>query len=162
DRTQRRVMLVDRRVETYRDLLDVERRLRRLLASRRSFSREEYSKWWAEYQKLHNLTVITGTESVRTSSESLANLYGRIDADRMSFGSERLADALTRAFLRHEPEIEGIRVQLVEAMRADVAPGAEDVLTGAAAPAGPVPEVGQPIVPVVQRVVAAVSTSEVV
>jgi hypothetical protein len=91
------------------------------LASTRAFSQAAYAKWTAEFLELYHLVVLTGTRSVRTLADDLFELFQRIDHERMSYADERFANALTRAFQRYEGELERTRIELIAAMRADVA-----------------------------------------
>jgi len=131
DATKRKEMLQDRRAQTYGGLLNVERGLRLLLASGKSLSYADYAKWWHDYGELTSLVVITGTSVVSDQAETLERLYGQLEADRMSVASDSLGKAITRAFQRHEPEIERARAHLIELMRADVAPDDHDGRLGA-------------------------------
>lgn len=121
DHEQRTEKLLDGRVKAYHELLDAERRLRRMLASRDPLTSREYARWWAEFEALHHLVVLTGANDVRSQAVVLRALYGSIDEDRLSSGTEELADALRLAFRRHEPELERARERLIAAMRVDVA-----------------------------------------
>jgi hypothetical protein len=132
---QRAETLLDGRVKAYHELLDIERRLRRMLASQAPMSSSGYAKWWTEFEASHHLVVLTGAEPVRSNAVVLRALYGRVDEDRLSSGRDVLADALRLAFQRHEPELEHARESLISAMRSDVAP--DQKTPGATAPLGP-------------------------
>jgi len=112
---------LDHRLDAYHEFLNVERRLRTLLASKRSFSQAEYAKWTAEFLPLYHLVVLTGTEDVRRLADDLFGLFQQIDNERLNLGGERFADALIHAFQRYEAELEQTRLRLIAAMRRDVA-----------------------------------------
>jgi hypothetical protein len=112
---------LDMRLDTYHRFLDIERRLRRLLASSRTFSENEYGKWSSEFNELYHLVALIGTEQVQMLADRMLGLFRSMDTDRMRLGGERLADDLKAAFRRYETELEETRVALMAAMRRDVA-----------------------------------------
>lgn len=124
----RREEQIDRRLQAYHDLLNVERQLRMLLASKITFSESEYAKWTAEFLQLYHRVVLTGTELVRGLVERLVGVFQSIDNERLSSGEEGFADALIHAFQQHESELEETRAELIAAMRADVAASSGAVL----------------------------------
>jgi hypothetical protein len=113
---------LDRRLDAYLSFLNVERRLRTLLASKRSFSQAEYAKWTGEFLPLYHLVVLAGTESVRLLADDLFGLFQQIDNERINLGGERFADALVHAFQHYEVELERTELPLIAAMRRDVGP----------------------------------------
>jgi hypothetical protein len=128
--------LIDKRVTTYGALLDVERRLRWLLAAG-TRSDEEYAEWWLAYNQAHNLTALIGSREVRGCAEALADLYGRVDSDRGASKIKEPHRALEHAFKRHEPELVVARRNLLDVMRSDTEAG-DDLGERSAAPAATV------------------------
>lgn len=125
ERSRRRDVLHDERVKTYHDLLDTERRLRRLIASGEPVESDQYATWWGELEDLVHLVILTGTPEVRARAEQLEALYGQLDVDRRRQNPHGFTEGVVAAFTRHEPEIERLRKDLIAAMRDDVAPAAE-------------------------------------
>jgi hypothetical protein len=111
----------DRRLESYRDLLNAERRLRAMVAAEQSLSQEGYAKWTSEFVELYNLVILTGTEPVRMLTDRLVVVLQHIDNERLSYADESFADSLLSAFQRYEEELEEARIKLIAAMRSDVA-----------------------------------------
>lgn len=112
---------LDRRLDAYHEFLNVERRLRTLLATKKSFSQAEYARWTGEFLPLYHLVVLTGTEAVRSLADDLFGLFQQIDNERINLAGERFADALVHAFQRYEADLERTRLRLIAAMRQDVA-----------------------------------------
>jgi len=162
DLSKRKETLQDGRAQSYGNLLNVERGLRLLLASGRSFSYAEYAKWWHDYGELTSLIVITGTAAVSSQAVTLEGLYGQVDADRMSVASERLTRTLTLAFQRHEPEIERARAYLIELMRADVAPDDGSRMEGGPRRAYATDELGAAMFGPDHREIAVISTAKTI
>ncbi len=99
-----------------------------MLASGRSFSAGEYGKWSGDFYELYHRVALIGSDRVRTLAEQLLGLFQMIESERLRLPGERFADDLAAAFQRYEVRLEEARVELIAAMRRDVAPfGTESV-----------------------------------
>jgi hypothetical protein len=122
---QREEEALDRRLENYRDFLDVERQLRRLVSSNQSSpsTDSDFYEWLASFNRAYNLLVLTGTDEARRGAEEVFNRLGEMDRDRLADQSaSSFSEKLVNAYARHDAELRKIRDELIQTMREDVAP----------------------------------------
>jgi hypothetical protein len=129
--TEWQQQVLDRRLESYREFLDVERQLRMLVASGRDFSNAEFEDWLVTFNRTYNLVVLTGTRAAHEHAEKLFAELRVIDRERMEDQSSAdYAKKLRRAFANHDDTLRQIRDDLIDTMRMDVAPDTPDVAQG--------------------------------
>ncbi len=120
---QREEQALDRRLDNYREFLDVERQLRMLVSSNQSFPSTVFYEWLASFNRAYNLLVLTGTDEARNGAEKVFNRLGEMDRDRLQDQSaSSFAEKLVSAYGRHDAELRRIRDELIQTMRTDVAP----------------------------------------
>jgi hypothetical protein len=120
---KREEQALDRRLENYREFLDVERQLRRLVSSNQTFPSTEFYDWLASFNRAYNLLVLTGTDEARSGAEKLFNKFGEMDRDRLNDQSTiSFSEKLVHAYGRHDAELRRVRDELIQTMRKDVAP----------------------------------------
>jgi hypothetical protein len=123
--------VVDRRLESYREFLDVERQLRMLVASGRDFANAEFEEWLATFNRTYNLVVLTGTRAAHEHAEKLFTELRVMDGERMADQSSAdFAEKFRNAFANHDDTLRQIRDDLIDTMRSDVAPDRDDVERG--------------------------------
>jgi hypothetical protein len=120
---EREAQALDRRLENYREFLDVERQLRMLVSSTETFASTEFDEWLVSFNQAYNLLVLTGTDNARLGADKFFSRLGEIDRDRLGDQSDATdSEKLVRAYGRHDAELRSIRDELIQTMRDDVAP----------------------------------------
>lgn len=115
--TERLEQASDRRLETYREFLDVERKLRGLVAAD-PFDSAAFSEWLDSFNRAYNLLVLTGTPGARDVADRLFEKLREMD--RESDGD--YAYKFRVAYQDQDAALREIRDELIETMRDDVAP----------------------------------------
>jgi hypothetical protein len=118
---QRHHEAIERRLENYREFLDVERELRVMAASSENFEQKTFEEWLARFNRTYNLLVLTGSGRARREAGGLLTEIRGMEDDRMADDSDDpFALKVRRAYSSHEKNLTKIRDDLIEQMRADI------------------------------------------